>query len=162
MLFYRTRPLRIISGALVLLFLAGLPVFLGLTRPATTETEAPGILLVYTNGLTSLGIAGIAALVFAVIFSLWLIAGQRELVHRKYLGKSARRHHNLVATLRTLAITIGGAGLIVGSLSGLYAAMIQARPDAYYQLPLPFFTTELALIGLIGGGLLYGLGRIGR
>lgn len=162
MLFYRTRPLRIISGATLLLFLLGLPAYLGLTRPATIETEAPGIVLVYTNGLNSLGIAGLVALVFAVIFSFWLIAGQREEIHRKYLGKSARRHHNLVATLRTFCITIGGGGLIVGSLSGLYAAMVQARPDAYYQLPLPFFTPQLAMIGLIGGGILYGLGRIGR
>lgn len=162
MLFYRTNPLRIISGATLLLFLVGLPMCLGLTRPAITETEAPGIVLIYGRGLTSLGIAGLVALVFAVIFSLWLIGGQREEIHRKYLGKSARRHHNMVATLRMLATTIGGAGLIVGSMSGLYAAMIQARPDAYHQLPMPFFTLQLTLIGLIGGGVLYGLGRIGR
>lgn len=162
MLFYPTRRLRIVSGAMLLLVLTGLPVFLGLTRPAAVESEAPGIVIVYAQGLNSLSIAGLVALCFAIIFSLWLIAGQREAVHRKYLGKSARRHHNMVATARTLAITIGGAGLIVGSLSGLYAAMIQARPDAYDQLPMPFFTPQLALIGLVGGGILYALGRIGR
>lgn len=161
MLFYRTNPLRIVSGATLLLFLAGLPLVLGLTRPATTEAESPGIVVVYATGLTSLSIAGLVALVFAVIFSLWLIAGQREEIHRKYLGKSARRHHNLVATLRMLAVTIGGAGLIVGTLAGLYGAMIQARPETYDRLPLPFLTVELALTCLIGGGILYALGRVG-
>lgn len=161
MLFYRTKPLRIISGATLLLFLAGLPLLLGLTRPATAEAEAPGIIVVYATGLTSLSIAGLVALVFAVIFSVWLIAGQREQIHRKYLGKSARRHHGMVATLRTLAVTIGGAGLIVGTLAGLYGAMVQARPETYNQLPLPALTVELALTCLIGGGILYALGRIG-
>jgi len=161
MLFYRTRPLRIISGTTLLLFLAGLPLVLGLTRPATVDAEAPGIVVVYAKGLTSLSIAGLVALVFAVIFSFWLIAGQREEIHRKYLGKSARRHHNMIATLRMLAVTIGGAGLIVGTLSGLYGAMIHARPETSTQLPLPFLTMELALIGLLGGGFLYALGRIG-
>lgn len=160
MLFYRTQPLRIVSGALLLLFLAGFPLVLGLTR-SPTDAEAPGVVVAYAKGLSSLSIAGIAALIFAVIFSVWLIAGQREKIHRKYLGKSARRHHGLVATLRTLAITIGGAGLIVGTLAGLYGAMIQARPETYDQLPLPVLTTELALICLFGGGLLYGLGRLG-
>ncbi|RYG31075.1 MAG: hypothetical protein EON93_13615 [Burkholderiales bacterium] len=161
MLFYRTQPLRIISGATLLLFLIGLPLVLGLTRPSTGQVEAPGIVVAYAMGLTSLSIAGLVALVFAVIFSVWLIAGRREEIHRKYLGKSARRHHNTVATLRLLAITIGAAGLIVGTLAGLYGAMIQARPETYNQLPLPFLTVELALIGLIGGGILYALGRVG-
>lgn len=163
MRFSRTKRLRIISGATLLLFLTGLPVMLGLTRPAPgVEVEAPRVALIYASGLSSLGVAGLVALVFAAGFSFWLIAGQRQEVHRKYLGRNARRRHNLVATLRTLAIIFGAAGLIVGSLSGLYAAIIQARPDLYDQLPLPFFTAQLALIGLLGGGSLYAAGRIGR
>jgi len=67
-----------------------------------------------------------------------------------------------VATLRTMAILLGAAGLIVGSLSGFYAAMIHARPDIYNQLPLPFLTAELALISLLGGAALYAAGRFGR
>lgn len=163
MRFSRTKRLRIISGATLLLVLTGLPVLLGLTRPAPgTGAEAPGVAVIYTSGLSSLGIAGWVAFGFAVIFGLWLLAGQRQEVNRKFLGRNARRRHNLVATLRTLAIIIGGAGLIVGSLSGLYAAMVHARPDVYYQLPLPFFTTQIALIGLLGGGALYAAGRFGR
>lgn len=162
MRFSRTKRLRIISGATLLLFLAGLPVLLGLTRPATGEGDPPGVMLIYTHGLSSLGIAGIVALGLAVVFSLWLLAGQHQEVNRRYLGKNARRRHSTVATLRTVAIIVGGAGLIVGSLSGLYAAMMHARPDLYYSLPLPFFTAELAWIGLIGGGVLYAAGRIGR
>lgn len=163
MRFSRPKRLRIISGATMLLLLTGLPVLLGLTRPAPgTEAEAPGVAVIYTSGLSSLGVAGLVAFVLAVIFGLWLIAGQRQEVHRRYLGRSARRRHNFVATLRTLAIIIGAAGLIVGSLSGLYAAMVHARPDVYYQLPLPFLTAQLAMIGLLGGGALYAAGRIGR
>lgn len=163
MRFSRPKRLRIISGATLLLLLTGLPALLGLTRPAPgIEAEAPGVAVIYTTGLSSLGVAGLAAFVLAVVFGFWLIAGQRQEVHRRYLGRSARRRHNLVATLRTLAIIIGAAGLIVGSLSGLYAAMIHARPDAYYQLPLPVFTAQLAMIGLLGGGCLYAAGRLGR
>ncbi len=163
MRFSRPKRLRIISGATLLLLLTGLPALLGLTRPAPgTATEGPIVAVIYTSGLSSLGTAGFVAFALAVVFSLWLIAGQRQEVHRKYLGRSARRRHNLVATVRTLAIIIGAAGLIVGSLSGLYAAMVHARPDVYYQLPLPFFTAQLALIGLLGGGGLYAAGRLGR
>ena len=163
MRFYRTRRLRIISGASLLLVLTGIPVLLGLTRPADgIETEAPGIVRVYASGVSSFGIAGLVAFGFAIVFALWLLAGQRQEVNRRFLGKNARRRHSAVTTLRTLAIIIGAAGLIVGSLSGLYAAMIHARPDAYNQLPLPFFTAQLALIGLLGGGALYAAGRLGR
>lgn len=163
MRFYKTRRLRIISGASLLLILTGIPALLGLTRPAEgIATETPGIVRVYTSGMSSLGTAGLVAFAFAVVFALWLLAGQRQEVNRRFLGKNARRRHGAVATLRTLAIIIGAAGLIVGSLSGLYAAMIHARPDAYNQLPLPFFTAQLALIGLLGGGALYAAGRIGR
>ena len=163
MRFYRTRRLRIVSGATLLLFLAGLPVLLGLTRPGNGAAgEAPGVALVYTHGLSSLSIAGLAAICLAVVFALWLIAGQHQEVNRRYLGRNARTRHNTVATLRTLAIILGGAGLIVGSLSGLYAGILQARPDLYTRLPLPFFTAELALICLIGGATLYAAGRLGR
>jgi hypothetical protein len=163
MRFSRPKRLRIISGATLLLLLAGVPVMLSLTRPAPgMSAEAPGVAMVYTSGLSSLGIAGLVACGLAIVFSLWLIAGQRQEVHRKYLGRNARRRHNLVATARTLAVLFGAAGLIVGSLSGLYAAMVHARPDVYYQLPLPFFTAQLALIGLLGGGALYAAGRFGR
>lgn len=163
MQYRRPRRLRIISGASLLLFLAGLPLFLGLTRPPEgADTEAPGLVLIYTSGLASLGWAGLAAGILAIPLAVWLIIGQRREVHRRYLGQAARRRHNAVETARTLAIIIGAAGLIVGSLSGLYAAMMQARPDLYYNLPLPFFTAQLAMIGLLGGGTLYAAGRIGR
>ena len=163
MRFRRTRRLRIISGATLLLFLAGLPVLLGLTRPGQgAAVETPGAALVYAKGLSSLSIAGLAAIFLAVVFAFWLIAGQHQEVNRKYLGQNARRRHNTVATARTVAVLLGGAGLIVGSLSGLYAGMLQARPDLSARLPLPFFTAELALICLLGGGALYAAGRFGR
>ncbi len=163
MQFRRTRRLRIISGASLLLFLTGLPLALGLTRPPEPGLgQAPGIVVVYTHGLASLGWAGILAAALAVVLAGWVILGQRQEVHRRYLGANARRRHNFTETARTLAIIFGAAGLIVGSLSGLYAAMMHARPDLYYSLPLPFFTAELALTCLLGGGVLYAAGRIGR
>lgn len=163
MQFRRTRRLRIISGASLLLFLTGLPLALGLTRPPEPGLgQAPGIVVVYTHGLASLGWAGILAAALAVVLAGWVILGQRQEVHRRYLGANARRRHNFTETARTLAIIFGAAGLIVGSLSGLYAAMMHARPDRYYSLPLPFFTAELALTCLLGGGVLYAAGRIGR
>lgn len=163
MRFYKTRRLRIISGASLLLILTGIPVLLGFTRPPEgVAAEAPGIVRVYAAGVSSLGTAGLVALGFAIAFALWLLAGQRQEVNRRFLGRNARTRHSAVATLRTLAIIFGAAGLIVGSLSGLYAAMLHARPDIYNQLPLPFFTAQLALWGLLGGGALYAAGRLGR
>lgn len=161
--FARTRRLRIISGASLLLFLIGLPVLLGFTRPAAGhDAELPGFVAAYGHGLSSLGVAGIAAFCLALVFGAWLLAGQRKEVGRKYLGASARRRHNREETARTLAITIGAAGLIIGSLAGFYAALIHARPDLYHELPLPFLTPQVALMGLLGGGALYAAGRIGR
>jgi hypothetical protein len=157
------KRLRIISGVSLLLFLTGLPVLLGFTRPAAGDAgDPPGFVAAYANGLSSLGGAGIVTVCLALVFGAWLIAGQRKEVRRKYLGANARRRHNLEETARTLAIIFGAAGLIVGSLAGLYAAMLNARPDFYVQLPLPFLTAQLALISLLGGGALYAAGRIGR
>ena len=100
MRFSRPKRLRIISGAALLLLLTGVPVVLGLTRPAAgTVGQTPIVAGIYTAGLSSLGIAGLLAFALAVVFSLWLIAGQRQEVHRKYLGRSARRRHNLGAAL---------------------------------------------------------------
>lgn len=163
MRFYKTRRLRIISVASLLLVLTGLPLVLGLTRPAgDVAGETPGLVLAYASGLSSLGLAGLVSLILAVVFGLCVLAGRRRAVGLVYLGVNARNHHNLVETGRMLAIVVGAAGLIVGSLAGLYAAMIHARPDLYTQLPLPFLTAELAFGSLFGGGALYALGRIGR
>ncbi len=163
MKFRRAKRLHIISGASLLLVLTGLPLVLGLTRPPEPGLgETPGIVVVYAKGLASLGWAGILAAVLAVVLGGWVILGQRQEVHRRYLGANARRRHNLTETARTIAIIFGAAGLIIGSMSGLYAAMMHARPDLYYSLPLPFFTAELALTCLLGGGALYAAGRIGR
>lgn len=163
MKYRRTRRLRIISGASLILFLTGLPLALGLTRPsAEAAGEAPGVVLIYTHGLSSLGWAGLVSGFLAIATGLWLVLGQRQEVHRRYLGANARRRHNLTELARTLAIIIGAAGLIVGSLSGFYAAMIQARPELSYLLPLPFLTAQLALTCLLGGGALYAAGRVGR
>lgn len=163
MRFRDPKRLRIVSGASLLLLLTGLPAMLVLTRPpAGNVGEPPGFVTAYANSLSSLGSAGIAAFCLAVIFGLWLLAGQRKEVGRKYLAAKARRRANLEETARTLAIVVGAAGLIVGSLAGLYAAMTNARPELYFQLPLPFFTAQLALIGLLGGGALYAAGRVGR
>lgn len=163
MKYRRTRRLRIISGASLILFLAGLPLALGLTRPsAEASGEAPGVVLIYAHGLSALGWAGLVSGFLAIATGLWLVLGQRQEVHRRYLGANARRRHNLTELARTLAIVIGAAGLIVGSLSGFYAAMIQARPELSSTLPLPFLTAQLALTCLLGGGALYAAGRVGR
>lgn len=160
MRFYKTRRLRIISGASLLLLLTGIPAWLGLSRPGTSIMgDASEFALAYAEGLSSLGVAGIVAFAFAAIFSLWLLNDESHHIGTRYLG---RRRRNILESLRTVAIIFGAAGLIVGSLAGLYAAMIHARPDLYYELPLPFFTAELAYIGLLGGGLVYAIGRLGR
>lgn len=160
MRFYKTRRLRIISGASLLLLLIGIPVWLGFTGPRGGGiVDAPGFVTAYTTGVSSLGIAGFVAFAFALMFSLWLLNSQSHHVGQKYVG---RRRRDIVESLRTIAIILGAAGLIVGSLAGLYAAMVHARPDLYHELPLPGFTAELALISLFGGAVVYSAGRLGR
>lgn len=160
MRFYKTRRLRIISGASLLLLLIGIPVFLGFTRPRAGEIgDAPEFVVTYTAGLSSLGLAGLVAFGLAILFSVWLLNGQSHHVGQKYVG---RRRRDLVESLRTVAIILGSAGLIVGSLAGLYAAMMHARPDLYSRMPLPFLTAELAFACLLGGALVYGAGRLGQ
>lgn len=157
------KRLRIISGASVLLILVGAPAIIGVSRwfPAPNG-EAPGIMTTYTSGLSSLGIASIVAMVLAGLFGAWLFASQRRDVGRKYLMASSRRRINIVEDARFLAIVLGTSGLVIGSLAGLYAAMLHARPDLAGRLDLPFLTAELALVSLLGGALLYAAGRFGR
>ncbi len=159
-----TRRLRIVSGASLLLVLIGVPVVLGLTRPAASGAgDAPGFVAAYTHGLSSLGLAGLISLALAMVFGACLLAGTRQAVDRKYYAASSGRGlHTLKEALRTFAVVFGAAGLIVGSLSGFYAAMMQARPDLAASLNLPFLTAELAIYSLVGGGILYAAGRFGR
>ena len=149
-------------GAGLLLVLASAPMLLGFTNPLADGHDAPGFFGLYASGLSSLGIAGLVALPLAVIFAFWLMAGEQRVANRKYLHGSARARVNFVQSLRSFAIIFGAAGLIVGSLAGLYAALVDARPDVAFELPLPFFTFELAVPCLLIGGALYAAGRIGR
>lgn len=159
---YRSRRYRVFMGA-GLAAAAASPLVLMMTRPKPgVAGEVPEMVGVYASGLNSLGVAAYVALPLAAIFLLWLMAGERRVVNRKYLNQGARNRVNFVASLRTMSIVLGGAGIIIGCLSGLYSAMIFARPDLQYELPIPFFTFQLALICLLGGGALYAVGRLGR
>ena len=157
------KRLRIISVASVLLILTGVPVFIGLTRwfpdPAG---EAPGIMTTFTSGLASLGLASLVATILGGLLGLALFISQRRNVGRKYLMASSRRRRYLVEDARFFAIVFGVTGLIIGSLAGLYAAMLHARPDLARQFDLSFLTPQLALGCLLGGGLLYAAGRFDR
>jgi hypothetical protein len=160
MRFFKTRRLRIISGASLLLLLTAFPVFLTLTRPPPGSTsDAPAFVVAYTTGLSALGLAGMVALGLAALFVVWLLNGQSHHVGQKYVG---RRRRDFDKSLRSVAIILGTAGLIVGSLAGFYAAMMHARPDLYSRMPLPFLTAELEIACLLGGALVYAAGRIGR
>jgi hypothetical protein len=159
----RTNHFRIVMGAGLLLVLVGSPLVLGLTNPAPdASSEIAGFVGMYTSGLSSLGVAGLVALPLAIFFALWLMAGERRQVNRKYLAQGARNRVNALQSLRTLAIILGASGLIVGSLAGLYAGMIAVRPELYMELPIPFFTFGLAIPSFLGGLVLYVLGRVGR
>lgn len=159
----RTNRFRIVFGAALFIVLAGAPLLLGLTRhPADAPPEVPSMVGVYALGLSSLGFAGLVSIPLAMVFALWLIAGQRREVNRRWLQQSARNRRNFVEFARTFAIIGGAAGIIVGSLAGLYAALVTARPELYYELPLPALNFQLAIPCLLIGGLLYAVGRIGR
>lgn len=163
MRYRRTKRLRIISASALLLVLTGSPLLLQLTRPSANPGADPsGIARAYAAGINSLDIAWMVALPIAIVFTLCVMAGQRRLVNLKYLGHNARRRHNLVESLRTFATILGAAGLIVGSLAGLYGAMVAVRPDLAYGLPLPLLTFDTALICMVVSGALYAVGRIGR
>jgi len=159
---HRTKRFRVFMiGSLAALAVS--PLVLLWTRPRPgVATEVPGMVQVYASGLNSLGVAAYVALPLATIFLLWLMAGERREVNRKYLAQGARNRVNFVAGLRTMSIVLGAAGIIIGCLAGLYAGMIAARPELQYELPLPFFTFQIALLSLLGGGALYAVGRLGR
>lgn len=159
---HRTKRLRLFMvGSLAALAVS--PLVLLWTRPRPgAATDVPGMVDVYASGLNSLGVAAYVALPLAVIFLLWLMAGERREVNRKYLAQGARNRVNFVAGLRTMSIVLGAAGIIIGCLAGLYSGMIAARPELQYELPLPFFTFQVALFCLLGGGALYAVGRLGR
>ena len=92
----RTNRLRIVLDAGVLFLLAGAPILLGATRPGSgAHADVPGMLDVYTSGFHSLGVASMVALPLAMLFALWLMAGERRLVNRKYLHGNARRPRQL-------------------------------------------------------------------
>lgn len=158
----RTNRVRIFFGAALFLVLGGAPLLLGLTRPpANIPAEVPTMVGVYASGLSSLGTAGLVAIPLAMLFALWLIAGQRREVNRRWLQQSARNRRNFLEFARSFAVIAGAAAIIVGSLAGLYAAIIAARPDLKAALSLPL-TFDLALPCVLIGGLLYVLGRVGR
>ncbi|HVR68752.1 MAG TPA: hypothetical protein VMT98_19045, partial [Verrucomicrobiae bacterium] len=117
---------------------------------------------VYASGLSSLGLAGLVSIPLAMIFSLWLIAGQRHEVNRRWLQQSSRNRRNFVETVRTLAVLFGLAAIIVGTLAALYAALVTARPELYRDLPLPMLSFQFAIPCVIFGGLGYAVGRLGR
>jgi hypothetical protein len=163
----RIQRFRIAMGVLMFGALAGTPLVLGLTRPAAeagaaSVPQVPGVVGAYAHGLTSLGLAGLVAGTLGLIFCLCLIAGQQREVNRRWLQQGARNRHNLLEGSRTLATIFGAVGIIVGSLAGLYAAMMAARPDLRYELPIPGFTFDLAVPCLLIGGVLYAAGRLGR
>jgi hypothetical protein len=159
----RTHRLRILFGAALFLVLAGAPLLLGLTRPSPeVAPEIPSMVGVYALGLSSLGVAGRVSIPLAMVFALWLIAGQRHEVNRRWLQQSSRNRRNFVETTRTLAILFGLAGIIVGALASLYAALVVARPELYAQFPVPALNFQLAIPSLIFGGLVYAAGRLGR
>lgn len=163
MRFRGPKRLRIISGASLLLLLTAFPLAIWLTRsPATDAAHVPGVVSAYASGIASF--AWIAPAAAALALALWarVFLGQRRQIHLRYLGEGARRRHNLAETARSVAIILGAAGLITGSLLDLYAALMQTQPDIYDGLPLPAFAAPLALACLFGGGTLYAVGRLGR
>ncbi len=163
MRFYKTRRLRIVSAASILLVLTGLPVVLGLTRHDASAFGPPAVVVAYASGLSSMAVAGLVSFGLALAFGAWLLAGKRQAIGRKYYAAArGRALHTLKETGRTFAIVLGAAGVIVGSLVGLYAAMLHARPDLAMRMDLPLLTADLAIPGLLGGGALYVLGRLGR
>ena len=163
MRFRDPKRLRIISVASVLLLLTGLPMLVGLTRFVPDRSaQPPGILATYASGLSALSGAAIMASVLSVLFAIWHFVNLRRDVGRKYLMQSSRRRRNLVEDARTVGIILGVAGLIIGSLAGLYASMAHARPDLVNGMPALHLSAELAIGCLFGGALLYVAGRFGR
>lgn len=163
MKFRGPKRLRIISAASLLLLLTTLPLALVLLRrPPASDAAFADVALVYTSGLASFGWIGPFAALLAVGLAAWVFMGQRRQIHLRYLGEGSRRRHGLAAYSRSAAIVVGSAGLITGSVLGLFAALTQFRPDLHAHLHLPAVAAPLALTCLIGGGLLYAAGRIGR
>jgi hypothetical protein len=163
MRFYKPkrRTRLMLAGGLLLVAMAT-PLAVDLAHPhSILHGGRPDTVGVYASGLTALDTAAIVALPLAVIFALWLIRGEQREVNVRILNQRARDRQNLINGARTLLVVGGVAGLIVGSLAGIYATLVALRPDLA-AMPGPPLTFGLALACLAGGSLAYALGKIGR
>lgn len=160
MRFSTRKRFRLATGALLLLLLISTPLAFGLWRPATAPGELPGVLGLYASGISSIGAAGWIALPLGLAFGLWLVVGDRRR-RNGVLSRRARNRQNSIEAVRTLAIILGGAGIIVGSLSALYALLRATAPDMVVEPYLPL-TFGLAIPCLLGGALAYTAGRFWR
>jgi hypothetical protein len=167
MRFYKPkRRTRLLLAGFLLLVAMATPLAVDLARPDSflrgQRADAAGV---YAAGLTALDTAAIVALPLAAIFALRLIRGEQREVNVRILNQRARNRQNLINGLRTLAVLLGGAGLIVGGLVSIYAVMAMIEPGlpAMPRLPFAFgFGFGLALPCFAIGGLAYALGRLGR
>lgn len=162
MQYSRRKRFRLATGALLLLLLLSTPLAFGLWgAPPAQAHKMPGAFGLYMDGVSAIGVAGLIALPLGALFALWLILGEQRAVNRRVLTQRARNRRNGIQAAKSLSVILGGAGLIVGSLSGLYAALLAARPDLVMEPRLPL-TFDLAIPCLIVGAVAYGIGRLIR
>lgn len=147
------RPDRPIAGGALFLHFILAPVA-GLALLAAADPTSAGLrgtLHAFADGIRTLTggpvtgacvAAGAAALVWLIIADL-------------------HRTHRPAESLRLLLVVVGGAGMIVGFLSLIYASVMGFRPDLVEQPNLPL-TFALALPCIAFGGAAYGLGRLRR
>lgn len=161
MQFSTRKRFRLVTGALLLLLLIATPLAFGLGLPAHRGHELPGALGAYSRGLTELGMAGMVALPLAGVFALWIMLGEHRNTKRRFLAQRVRTRHYLASVARTLAVILGGAALIVGSLAAIYAGLVAMRPDQFLGPRLPL-TFNLAIPCLLLGAVAYTAGRFAR
>jgi hypothetical protein len=156
----RTRyPVRQVIGASAVILLACAPLIATQAPAASSGQTAADTLTTFS--LKAFALAGWVALPLAIVFALCVLASQRRDVALRILNQNGRNQRNFLETARMVA-TIGGcASIIVGAISALYARVLAIRPDLIPAPHLPL-TLPLAFACLVGGGLIYALGRIGQ
>ena len=162
MRFYKPkRRTRLMLGGCLLLVAMATPLAVDFAHSNFSPQPRLDAVGVYASGLAALDTAAVVALPLAVIFALWLIRGEQHQVNVPILDQRARNRQNLINGGRTVLVVLGAAGLIIGGLGALYAALSAMRPELAAAPGLPF-SFKLALPCLAAGGLAYGLGKIGR
>ena len=151
--------IRVGAGLLLFLLVAATPLVAGfMTDDWRASWSDLSYLGVFLHGFVSLGWAGMIVLPVLFGFAYWLIFVGPDWDPRSARSRRQRRIETAAEVGNSALLMLGGCGLALGLVSGIYAAVAAFAPYVLVgpRLPLNFV---LAGISFVLGGGVYALGR---